>query len=67
MGTHSRRAEVKRLVVVKLNELDEGSIVYVGVSTPLWDAAGPSQKNGARQISLSALSRVSDAQSTLFD
>ena len=59
--------EAKRLVVVKFNELGEGAVVYDGASGPVWDAAGPPQKNGSRQISLSALSRVSDTQSTLFD
>jgi len=59
--------EAKRLVVIKFNELGKGTVVYDGASGPAWDAAGPPQKNGARQISLSALSRISDAQRTLFD
>jgi len=59
--------EAKRLVVVKFDEVGQGTVVYDGASAPVWDAAGPPQKNGSRQISLSALLRVSDAQSTLSD
>ena len=50
-----------------LNRYSVERSIYDGASSPVWEAAGPPQKNGSRQISLSALSRVSDTQSTLFD
>ena len=58
--------EAKRLVVVKFNELGEGAVGYDGASGPVWDAAGPPQKNGARPISLSSLTRAPQAETTLL-
>lgn len=45
--------EATRLVVVLLDRTGEASIAFDGPAQAVWDMAGPAQKNGQRQISLS--------------
>ena len=47
--------EATRLVVVVLDRTGEASIAFDGPAQAVWDMAGPAQKNGQRQISLSKL------------
>lgn len=63
----AREPEAQRLVVVTFSETGEGSVAYDGPAAPVWDAAGPPQRNGQRQISLTTLRRLAaGSQESLF-
>ena len=60
--------QAERLVVVKFNNIGNGSILYDGPAKQVWDAAGAQQANGQRRIALSTLQRLaSGSQNPLFE
>ncbi len=48
-----------RLIVLKIISPEEAAVIYDGDGTPIWNAAGPLQKNGQRSIRLSKIQRIS--------
>jgi hypothetical protein len=55
------RAAPQHLVVLRLLTSGQAEEVYNGPGRQAWNKAGPMQKNGQRQISISMLSRLMDA------
>jgi hypothetical protein len=53
-------ASCVRLVVLRIVSPKEAEIIYDGCGKSAWKAAGKKQKNGQRQISLSALTALAD-------
>jgi hypothetical protein len=51
-------ATCTRLVVLTVVSPEEAEIVYDGPGEPVWQAAGPPQKNGQRTIGLSKLKKL---------
>jgi len=59
--------DAKRLVVVQFDENGQGRITYDGPADAAWNAAGPPQANGQRQISVATLKRLAEGtQNSLF-
>ena len=59
--------DAKRLVVVQFDENGQGRITYDGPADAAWNAAGPPQANGQRQISVATLKRLAEGtQDSLF-
>lgn len=59
--------DAKRLVVVQFDENGQGRITYDGTADAAWNAAGPPQANGQRQISVATLKRLAEGtQDSLF-
>jgi hypothetical protein len=55
---------MQSLIVLKILSPEEAEIVYDGPGAPVWERAGPLQKNGQRTIALSTLKAI-PAQLTL--